>query len=256
MTFDNIVVEQEGPLLWLTLNRPAEANALSDTLADEFCAAIELAQNDPDCHVVILQGNGKYFCAGGDVHMMAAAQDPARFLKALAEKMHEGLLSLAHSRLITIAAVHGFAAGAGLGLVLNADFVLASDKAGFVSAYGNVGLSPDCGVSYLLPQIVGHQRAAQICLLGRPVTAEEGLAWGLVSELVPAEELVERARALGTQLTAGATQALGPTRQLLKRASNAGFAAHLALEAESISSIISHPDTNARIRAFVAKSTA
>lgn len=256
MTFQNIVVDRDGPLMWLTLDRPAAANALSDALADEFCAAIDNAENDPDCHVLILRGNGKYFCAGGDVAMMAAAEDPAQFLKALAETMHEGLLRLARSRLVTIAAVHGFAAGAGLGMVLNADFVLASEKAGFVAAYGKVGLTPDCGVSYLLPQVVGQQRAAQMCLLGRPVTAEEGLAWGIVTELVAADQLAQRTRDVGMQLAGGATQALGHTRQLLKRTSNKGYAEHLALEVEIISSMISHPDTHERIQAFAAKGNA
>lgn len=253
MAFQNIVVEQDGPLVWLTLDRPADANALSDALAEEFCAAIEQAENDPGVHVLILQGSGKYFCAGGDVAMMAAAPDPTQFLRALAEKMHEGLLRLANSRLITIAAVQGIAAGAGLGLVLNADIVLASEKAGFVSAYGAVGLTPDCGVSYLLPQVVGQLRAAQICLLGRAVTAEEGLAWGLVSELVPAGQLVQRAREVGEQLANGATQALGPTKLLLKRVNNKGYAEHLVQEAATISTMISHPETLKNIAAFVAR---
>ena len=255
MSFENIVVRFDGPLMWLTLNRPAEANAISIAMGKEFCAAIEQAERDPAIHVVILQGNGRFFCAGGDVAMMAAADDPAVFLKELAETMHLGLLRLAGSRLITIAAVDGYAAGAGLGLVLNADVVLASERAGFLSAYGTIGLTPDCGVSYLLPRVVGPRRAAHMALLGRKVNADEGLAWGLVTEVVAQGDLVGRARELGESLGTGASQMLGPTKKLLSAGTLEGYARHLDDEAEAISAMISLPDTRRRISEFLARSS-
>lgn len=253
MAFEQILLERDGPAMWLTLNRPAEANAISTVLAQEFCTAVEQAEADPACHVLVLQGSGKYFCAGGDVAMMAGAQDPAQFLGALAEKMHEGLVRLAESRLITIAAVHGYAAGAGLGLVLNADIVLATPSAGFLTAYGAVGLTPDCGVSYLLPQVVGLRRAAQMSLLGRAVSAEEGLEWGIVTELVQSSDLLDRARELAEQLGRSSTQALGPTKRLLAGGRNDGFARHLAVEAATIAAMIGQPETRASIAAFMAR---
>lgn len=253
MSFQNIVVERDGTLIWLTLNRPDNANAISMELAEEFCAAVDQAENDPGCHVLILKGNGRFFCAGGDVALMVAAQEPAAFLKALAEKMHEGLLRLASSRLVTIAAVHGAAAGAGLGLVLNADVVLASEKASFLSAYGAVGLTPDCGVSYLLPQVVGPRRAAAMTLMGRSATAQEAVDWGLATELVGEGRLVERARELGLAMGGGAAQALGPTKRLLAGDGAGSYAAHLADEAATISAMISHPLTRDTLENFVAR---
>lgn len=254
MSFENILVECDGPLMWLTLNRPAEANAISITMGQEFCAAVEQAEKDPGIHVLILQGNGRFFCAGGDLAMMNAADDPAVFLKELAETMHTGLLRLANSRLITIAVVNGYAAGAGLGLVLNADVVLASEKAGFLAAYGAVGLTPDCGVSYLLPRVVGPRRAAQMALLGRSVNAAEGLSWRLVTEVVAQADLVTRARELGEALGAGPNQMLGPTKRLLSAGTSEGYARHLADEAESIAAMISLPDTQRRIGEFTSRS--
>ncbi|WP_125617076.1 enoyl-CoA hydratase/isomerase family protein [Specibacter cremeus] len=251
MTFETITVERDGALLWLTLNRPNEANALSIPLADEFCAAIDQAEADAGCHVLVLQGAGKFFCAGGDVAGMAGSADPADFLRTLAGTMHAGLLSLARSRLVTIAAVHGPAAGAGLGLVLNADFVLATPKASFLSAYAGIGLTPDCGVSYLLPQIVGPRRAAEIGLGGRVATAQEALDWGLVTELVEEADLRNRARQLGERLAGGATQALGPTKRLLTSARLSAYAEHLADEVETISRLVSLPDSKERVAAFV-----
>lgn len=255
MSFENILVQFEGPLMWLTLNRPAEANAISIAMGQEFCAAIEQAEQNPAIHVVILQGSGRFFCAGGDVAMMDASDDPAVFLKELAGTMHVGLLRLARSRLITIAAVDGYAAGAGLGLVLNADVVLATEKAGFLSAYGTIGLTPDCGVSYLLPRVVGPRRAAHMALLGRSVNAEEGLSWGLVTEVVAQADLVARARELGESLGAGPSQMLGPTKKLLSAGIDEGYAKHLDDEAETISAMISLPDTLQRIGKFLSRST-
>ena len=250
MNFDNIKVERDGALMWLTLHRPNAANALTIPLAEEFAAAVAQAEADPDCHVLVLQGSGRFFCAGGDVAGMADSEDPAAFLQALAGTMHEGILAMTRSRLVTIAAVHGPAAGAGLGLVLNADFALASPKATFLSAYTGVGLTPDCGVSYLLPQIVGPRRAAEMCLSGRVATAQDGLDWGLVSELVEESALQQRARELGENLAAEARQTLGPTKRLLTTARLSAYAAHLEDERATISSLASHADTLDRIAAF------
>lgn len=226
---------------------------MSMLLAQEFCMAIEQAEADEGCHVVVLQGAGKFFCAGGDVAMMASAPDTASFLGNLAEKMHEGLLRLAGSRLVTIAAVNGYAAGAGLGLVLNADIVLATPNAGFLTAYQGVGLTPDCGVSYLLPLVVGPRRAAQMSLLGRTANASEALAWGIVTEEVAEEQLVSRARELGEKLGKGPTQVLGPTKRLLAGRRAEEYALHLADEASTITGMVVTPDTQKRIAAFAAK---
>lgn len=254
MTFESLQFRCDGGVAWIVLDRPAAANALSIGLAEEFCAAVELADNDPDVHVVVLRGAGKFFCAGGDVAAMAEAEDPAEFIHDLAGKMSEGLLALARSRLITIAAVHGAAAGAGLALVLNSDLVLASSNASFQSAYAKVGLTPDCGVSYLLPQVVGPRRAAEICLSGRVVTAHEALQWGLVNEVVDESALQLRAEDLALRLAGSAAQTLGPTKRLLTTAAVADYSKHLADEVTTISAIISHENTRNRIAFFAGRS--
>ncbi|MDQ4046818.1 MAG: enoyl-CoA hydratase/isomerase family protein [Actinomycetota bacterium] len=254
MTFENLQFRYGGGVAWITLDRPAAANALSMGLAEEFCAAVDRANNNPDVHVVVLQGTGKFFCAGGDVAAMAEAEDPAEFLRNLAGKMSEGLLALARSRLVTIAAVHGATAGAGLALVLNADLVLASSNASFQSAYAKVGLTPDCGVSYLLPQAVGPRRAAEICLSGRVITAPEALQWGLVNEVVDESELQLRAEDLALRLAGSATQTLGPTKRLLTTAAVAAYSKHLDDEVATISTIVSHENTRNRIISFAGRS--
>lgn len=256
MAFEQLLVERAGPVMWLTLNRPDEANAISMALAEEFCAAVEQAEGDPDCHVLVLSGAGKFFCAGGDVAMMAGAPDPGEFLGRLAGTMHEGLLRLAGSRLVTIAVVDGYAAGAGLGLVLNSDIVLATPRAGFLTAYGAVGLTPDCGVSYLLPQVVGPRRAAHMALLGRAASAAEGLEWGIVTELVAEGDLAGRARELAEHLGRGPTQVLGPAKRLLAGSRAREYASHLADERATIATLVAHPDSQKRIAAFAARKKA
>ena len=249
-----LLLRKLGGVRWITLNRPNEANALSLALAEELRDAIADAEADPDCLVLILAGNGRFFCSGGDVIGMADAADQPTFIRELAGTMHDALLRLALSRLITIAAVDGPAAGGGLGLVLNADLVFVSRRASFIGAYSSVGLTPDCGVSYLLPRAIGPVRAASILLTGEPVGAEKAFDWGLVTEVVDEQELYSRVEQVAANLTTGAAHILGPTKRLLSSERISGYGAHLQSELDSISAFVSHPDSQALIRAFSAHS--
>jgi 2-(1,2-epoxy-1,2-dihydrophenyl)acetyl-CoA isomerase len=251
--YETLEVSRGDGVLQVALNRPAEANALSIPLARELKLVVAEAESDPGCHVLVLSGNGTFFCAGGDVKGMAAAPDRVAFLHELAGTMHEVMLGLGNSRLVVVAVVDGPAAGAGLGLVLNADIVLITPRASFVSAYGKVGLTPDCGVSYLLPRVIGERRAAAVLLAGQPIDARQALEWGLANELCEVDAVEARVQELCARLTGGATQALGPTKRLLN-GDLSPYANHLAAEAESIAGISAHPDSSARITAFAERS--
>ena len=255
MAYRHLTLEYDGALARLTLNRPEQANALDLELAGELGAALADTESRTDTHVLLLQGGGRFFCAGGDVAAMAAAADQGGFLRELAGKLHEFVLALARSRLISIGVVDGPAAGAGLGLVLNTDFILASPKARFMAAYAGVGLTPDCGVSYLLPEVVGPRRAAEMCLTGRTAGPTDAVEWGLVNELLPSADLAARAQQLGEQLASGAVATLGPTKRLLRARSLAGYGEHLQLEAETIASMASSADTRQRIATFAARAS-
>ncbi|CAN5258816.1 enoyl-CoA hydratase-related protein [soil metagenome] len=252
--FRTLLVRHANGVAWITLNRPLEANALSLELAEEFHTAIQRAEADPQVCALVLRGSGRFFCAGGDVIGMAAAADHRAFISALAQGMHRVILALAHSRLVVVAAVNGPAAGAGLGLVLSADIVLASSGASFLSGYSGVGLTPDCGVSYALPRAIGRTRAAQILLAGQSVSAETAAAWGFVTELVDEDKLDERAEALAEALAGSARQTLGPTKRLLSAEFLSGLEGHLAAEHTSIVAAMGDPDTVARVLAFAERS--
>jgi len=256
MSEPTVILERAEGIARLTLNRPDAANAMSLQLAREFRAAVAEAEADRDCHVLMLLGTGRFFSAGGDVGEMAVATDPSSYLRQLAGAMSAGMLDLARSRLLVLAVVHGPVAGAGLGLVLNADLVLAGQSATFVAAYAGVGLTPDCGVTHLLPRAVGPLRATELCLAGRVLRSDEALAWGLVNEVHPDADLIAAAEARARSIAGGATQVIGPTKRLLTGAGLSDYAAAIDAENDSIAEIVTVPDTQARIAAFVQRSAA
>jgi 2-(1,2-epoxy-1,2-dihydrophenyl)acetyl-CoA isomerase len=251
MTEPVIVLDVAGGVAALTLNRPVLGNAMSLAMMEALVQAVRDAEADPACHIAIVRGAGRVFCGGGDLNDLARAAGDAELQHRMVTALQDAMFALAASRLVVIAAVGGAAAGAGLGLVLNADIVLASTRASFHGAYGAIGLTPDAGVSYLLPAAIGSKRASAMVLTGAPATAADAHAWGLVAEVLEPERLDARADELAAQLLTGPTQVLGATKRLLGAPALAGYRAHLDAEAEAITGFASHPDTQRRIRAMI-----
>ncbi len=255
MTEPVVLFAVDGGVASVTLNRPAFGNAMSLEVMEGLLQAIRDAEADPDCHVVIVRGAGRVFCGGGDLNDLARAAGDAALQQRMVTALQDAMYAFAASRLVIIAAVGGAAAGAGLGLVLNADIVLASTRASFHGAYLAIGLTPDAGVSYLLPLAIGSTRASAMVLTGAPASAADALAWGLASEVLEPEELDARADELAARLVSGPTQVLGATKQLLGAPALAGYRAHLDAEAVSITGYASHPDTRQRIQALIEKAS-
>ncbi|MEP6844157.1 MAG: enoyl-CoA hydratase/isomerase family protein [Pseudolysinimonas sp.] len=253
MTESVVLFSIEAGVASLTLNRPSHGNAMSLEVMESLLQALHDAESDSSCHVVVLRGAGRVFCGGGDLNDLSRAGSDPELKQRMVTALQDAMFALSASRLIVIAAVGGAAAGAGLGLVLNTDIVLASTKASFHGAYGAIGLTPDAGVSYLLPAAIGTQRAAAMVLTGTPVSAADAHAWGLVAELVEPDALDARADQLAATLVGGPTQVLGATKRLLGAPALAGYRAHLDDEAESITSYAAHPDTRRRIQALIDK---
>jgi 2-(1,2-epoxy-1,2-dihydrophenyl)acetyl-CoA isomerase len=253
MTEPVVLVAIDAGIASITLNRPALGNAMSLEMMDALLAAIRDADADAHCHVAVLRGAGRVFCGGGDLNDLSRAANDDALKQRMVTALQDAMFAFAASRLVVIAAVGGAAAGAGLGLVLNADIVLASTRASFHGAYGAIGLTPDAGVSYLLPAAIGSKRASTMVLTGTPASAADALAWGLVAEVLEPETLDARADEVAARLVAGPTQVLGPTKKLLAAPALAGYRAHLDDEAASITSYAAHPDTQRRIRALIDK---
>ncbi|MEV4290876.1 enoyl-CoA hydratase-related protein [Nonomuraea bangladeshensis] len=235
----------------IELDRPEYSNALDLPTARALGEAVEAAAADPGVRCVLLLGRGRNFCAGGDVTAMHGAADRAGYVLELATTAHRAVLALAGLEVPVVAAVQGAAAGAGLALTLVADVVLAGESATFLTAYAQAGLTPDCGTSWLLPQVVGLRRALTLTLTDRRLTAAEAADWGLVTGVHPDDELAEAARQAAARIAAGPFPALGRTRRLLRDAPVRSLADQLGVEAVTIAEAAASAAAGARLDAFV-----
>jgi 2-(1,2-epoxy-1,2-dihydrophenyl)acetyl-CoA isomerase len=184
----SVMTEVRGDVHVVTLDRPRAANALDLATARALRQAVDKAHMS-GAGALLLRANGSIFCAGGDLAAMNHAPDPSAYVDELAGIMHEVVLALAQAPFAVVSAVQGAAAGAGLSLVLTSDHVVANGAATFLAAYSSVGLTPDCGMSYLLPLSVGRQRASDVVLGGRKLSAPEAQRIGLVGTVVEEADL-------------------------------------------------------------------
>ena len=209
-------------------------------------------QADPAIRCVVLTGNGKLFCGGGDVASFAAAgEEASAFISELA-----GTLHLAMSRFLQmpkpfVVLVNGPAAGAGLGLAVSGDIVIAARSAQFSSAYGQVGLTPDGGASWLLPRLIGLRRAQEVLIGNRSLSAEEGAEMGLVTRVVDDEELTEAGQQQAAKLARAPNVALGRTRMLMLEGASDSFESHLERETRSIAAAAGSKDGREGVAAFL-----
>ena len=247
-------LELDGGVGRLELNRPDAANAIDIELAGALAdATSELAQRD-DLRAVLLTGAGERFCGGGDVRSFADASDDldAR-LREIVARLHVAVIGLASLDVPVVVAVQGSAAGAGLSLVAGADLVVAAESAKFVMAYTAIGLTPDGGSTWYLERLVGRQRALDLILTNRVLSATEAMEWGLVSRVVPDADLAAEAETLVTTLAAGPTHAFGRAKRLLDSARTASLADQLDAEARELTRAGTSDDATEGVAAFAAK---
>ena len=245
-----IILTVENGLAHVTLNRPAQLNAINDEGATLWRdIASEIVARD-DIRAVLFDGRGRAFCAGGDVASIAQAE--GTFVTDLADTIHEGHLMLRECPKPIVAAVHGSVVGGGLGFMLVADYIVAAESTVFASKYAEIGLTPDCGVSTLLPEAIGMRRALQLTLSDRVLSAAEALDWGLISESVPDAALTSRATEIASLWLSGATSAFGQAKRLLRASVRTDYASALADEARTIGAAVDTADASARMAAFLA----
>jgi 2-(1,2-epoxy-1,2-dihydrophenyl)acetyl-CoA isomerase len=236
----------------LTLARPDSANTMNLQFGRDFLACAQ-AIGASRARAVVLTGQGKNFCFGGDLKgMIASGADVQAFLSELTTHLHAGIAVLSSLDAPVIAAVNGTAAGAGLGLVLAADLVVAARSARFAAAYLGVGLTPDAGCTFLLPRAIGSKRAMHMMLTNLVLDAQQALSWGLVNEVVEDAELARTVEELAARLAAGPVGAYGKLKRLLGE-SQAGFESQLARESRTISAQSATPEGQEGIAAFLEK---
>ncbi|UPL18593.1 enoyl-CoA hydratase/isomerase family protein [Microbacterium aurugineum] len=257
---DAILFAVEEGMARLSLNRPARLNAFNADLAHAWKDATAEATSRADVKAILIDASGPAFCAGGDVIDMATTMGASGAeITALAEVINTGIRSLTESTVPVVAAAHGTTAGGGLGILLSSDYAVVGSRSKLGSLYANIGLTPDLSVSAQLARAVGQRRALQLVLQDRLLSASEALDWGLVAEVVEGEDSVAEAalvRARGEEIArfwlAGAADAYGHAKRLVRSQPERSFAEQLSEEARSIGAALETPDAQARVSAFAA----
>lgn len=235
----------------ITLSRPDAGNAMSWQLIDEFSAAVEHCVQHGGVRAFLICAQGKHFSVGGDIRAFSTEADPADFIGRLASRLHDGLKLLASHPAPVVIAAQGAAAGAGLSLVASGDVVLAAEDASFAMAYAGIGLTADGGATWLLPRLIGLRATQEMAFLGRKLSAPEALSLGLVTRLVPADQLAAEAEQVARTIAAGPTHAFGSIKQLLAHGDNATLDEQLDREADAIAVAMATHDAQGAIAAFL-----
>ncbi|MFH8794970.1 enoyl-CoA hydratase/isomerase family protein [Streptomyces sp. NPDC017941] len=256
-----------GGISWITLNRPAVLNALTPAQRDDLITLLEAATTDPTVRAVVLTATGKGFCTGADLRDTGPgtdtdtgpgtgtpppadrrAGDISRTLKQGAQRLITAVLDCEKP---VVAAVNGTAAGLGAHLALACDLVLAAESARFIEVFVRRGLVPDAGGAYLLPRLVGPQRAKELMFFGDALDATEAARLGLVNRVVPDADLERTTRAWANRLAAAPTRALALTKQLVNASLESDRTTALAAEAAAQEINMATADAREGVRAFV-----
>ena len=255
-----IEVEAEsgkGPIAQITLNRPESFSAMSPELIGELPIVFSWLADRSGARAAVITGAGRAFSAGGDVNWFKGGfetegADISAEVRRGADVLHQGIVDLRRVPFPVVAAINGPAAGAGLSLALACDYRIASEAAMLACAYGRIGASPDGGLTWFLPRIIGPDRALELLLNDPNLGAEAALDAGLVSEVVPADELIERARAKAAKLGAASPHYVRLCKQLLNSSLVNGLAEQLQLERHGIADALATEDARLGVAAFLA----
>lgn len=249
---DGILLEKQGHVYTITLNRPDELNTISSQTIDLLNKVLSLAETDEQCRVLILAAKGRVFSAGGDLKKFDQSMDPVSAMD-FSDKLNKLIIYLASFPKPTIAAVHAPVVGGGLGLVLAADIIAASDRASFSFVHRNMGLIPGGGCSYLLPRRVGLAKAKEIYFTGAKLNANEALTCGLVNMVVPTSEFTHEVYKLASRIATGPPGAMALGKALMDSSFDRDMVSALREESLALSHGILTRDHQEGVRAFMEK---
>ncbi|MEU8102524.1 enoyl-CoA hydratase-related protein [Nonomuraea muscovyensis] len=238
----------------ITLDRPDAMNSLTAELKSALLDALRRAAGEPQVRAVLLTGSGRAFCAGQDLREHAANLEAGRGLADTVRRHYNPIVELITTMpKPVVAAVNGVAAGAGASLAFACDLRIASERAKFALAFTGIGLAPDSGASWTLQRLVGPGQAAELLLLGEPLDAARALELGVVTRVVPADDVLKTARELAVRLAQGPTLAYAATKRALAYAATHALPDALALEADLQDECAATRDHLEATRAFLAK---
>jgi 2-(1,2-epoxy-1,2-dihydrophenyl)acetyl-CoA isomerase len=255
-----LLLDRDGAIATLTLNRPGSLNALDGEMIEALIAHSAALAADDSVRCLIIQGAGRHFMAGGDIRSFndqldGAPADRRRDFTRMVEHMHVAIENLQRMPHPVLASVHGAVAGFGLSLMCACDLAIASASSYFTSAYRHLGLTPDGGASYTLPRLVGLKKAMEIVLLGERFDAAEALKLGLVNRVVPQSELQAATHQVAVALASGPLVAIRNGKRLLSQSLSQSLSAQLQAEAQSFGACAATEDFAEGVRAFLDKRT-
>ncbi|MBE2320306.1 enoyl-CoA hydratase/isomerase family protein [Solirubrobacter sp. CPCC 204708] len=251
----SVLTERDGAVTTITLNRPEAMNAANTDLRDGLRQAVEEAAADSHTRAVILTGAGKAFCSGADLKSgFEPAEDGMPDIHtALDQHFHPIIRGLRTMPKPVISAVNGPAVGIGISFALACDLVLAAERAYFMLAFVNIGLVPDGGSSFLIPERIGFARATEMAMLGERVPASQALDWGLINRVVADDELQARAHELASRMAQGPTRSYAGSKRQLNAWSFGRLEQQLELEADLQHEAARTADFLEGVTAFVEK---
>lgn len=253
---DRIIYSVVDRVARIELARSEAHNSLDRAMGEALRIAAECVARDTaagEARVAVVSARGRSFSVGGDLGEFSTAQDRGTSVKATANELHSGLAILRSLEVPVVSVINGTAAGGGLGIALVGDIVIAASEAKLVMAYTASGLSPDCGLTWVIPRRLSWVRAMDLVFTNRVLTGAEAAEWGLVSRAVPREELGAAVDAVVVALRDGASGALVQAKRLMTESSERAFEGQTKLEAEAISRLIGEPDGVEGVNAFLAK---
>ncbi|KRA28054.1 MULTISPECIES: enoyl-CoA hydratase/isomerase family protein [unclassified Nocardioides] len=233
-------------------------NSLDRQMGRALRTAADMAAADAargDARVVVVSAQGRVFSVGGDLAEFGSAADRGAAVKATADDLHAGLAALRALDVPVVSVINGTAAGGGLGLALSGDIVIAAAEAKLVLAYTASGLTPDCGLTWVIPNRISWVRAMDLVLTNRVVTGAEAADWGLVSRAVPSEQLATVVESVVATLLDGASDALAHAKRLMAESAGRTLTAQLDQESSTIARLIAETDGIEGVDAFLAKRT-
>lgn len=242
---------RDGAVGVLTLDEPASLNAMTPDLLGSLAGAIGEMTDDAGVRALVLTGEGRGFCSGQNLKASEALGSD--IVAGVMRFYWPAFRALRECRVPIVVAVNGVAAGGGFSLAMAGDIIVAARSASFIQVFSRIGLVPDLGSTWLLPRLVGRQRALDLMLLNEPLPAERAKEWGLVREVVDDAKLLDEAKALAGRLADGPTRALVATRQLLEESEHASYADQFRREIELQQVIRESADAKEGRQAFVEK---
>ena len=251
--YQTILFEVSDAVARITLNRPTVANALNGQMSRDLFDVSNRCDEDPGIRAVVLTGAGSLFCGGGDLQEFDGSDDLASTIKRTVSYLHGAISRFARMDAPIIGAINGTAGGAGMSFVCMCDMAIAAESAKFTMAYTGGGLTPDGSSTYYLPRLIGLRRALDLTLTNRRLTATEALEWGLINQICPDDQVLDKATQLATRLAAGPTLAYGTSKRLLRLSMTESLETQMENEARAIANSTRTEDAKEGIAAFLEK---